>query len=236
MTNSKIRTAAAAVGAAAVFGGAFSAPATAAPSTSARAGVCAGVKNCHRVATIDVDGDRRADRVGWRQINRNKVQIRVRTADGELLKRTVGVRKWPGGGTWGDAAWIDGHRGAELLIGTVAGAHTTHYRMLTYRNGRLVGEKSPWRSSIGGRWAVDASARFYAGWDRNVGKRGRVTMTMKSAERNRNGRGFHGFNVRYAWHNGHWKRVKRIDRTYRTQRQARKIAGWHVGHLDRWPS
>lgn len=80
----------------------------------ARAGVCAGVKHCHRVAIIDVDGDHRADRVGWHQLSKKKVQIRVRTADGELLKRKVGVRRWYGGGAWGGAAWIDGRRGAEL--------------------------------------------------------------------------------------------------------------------------
>ena len=237
MNTTKVQAVAAFVGAAAVIGGTFSGSAVASPSTAtdARAGVCAGVKNCHRVAKIDVDGDRRADRVAWRQINKNRVQIRVRTADGKLLKRTVGVRAWPGGGAWGGAAWIDGRRGAELVIGSMAGAHASHYRMLTYRKGRLVGEKSPWHGSIKGRWAVDASARYYNGWDRNVGKRGRITMTMKSAERNRSGRGFHGFNVRYAWTKGHWKRINRTKQTYKNVRQARKIAGWHVGHLDRWP-
>lgn len=224
------------VGAVAVTVTAFNGAATASTGPAdARAGVCAGVKKCQRVATVDVDGDRRADRVGWRQLSKKKAQIRVRTADGKLLKRKVGVRQWPGGGAWGGAAWIDGRRGAELLVGSMAGAHAMHYRMLTYRNGRLVGEPSPWHGSIKGRWAVDASARFYAGWDRNVSKRGRVTMTMKVAERNRRGQKFTGFNVRYAWRNGHWKHVKRIKRTYANQSQARKIGGWHVGHLNRWP-
>lgn len=237
MNTNKIHATGALLGTVAVVGATFTGAATAAPSTGsdARAGVCAGVKHCHRVAVIDVDGDRRADRVGWRQLSKNKAQIRVRTADGELLRRTVGVRYWPGGGAWGDAAWIDGHRGAELLIGAGAGAHASHYRMLTYRNGRLVGEKSPWHASIKGRWAVDASVMFYAGWDRNVGRRGRITMTMKMAERNRNGHGFHGFNVRYEWRDGDWKRLARTKHTYKHDRQARRIAGWHVAHLDRWP-
>ncbi|MGH3359131.1 MAG: hypothetical protein ACRDO7_10035, partial [Nocardioidaceae bacterium] len=133
----------------------------AASDTRAGTGVCAGVQNCHRVAVIDVDGDRRSDRVGWRRLSDTYAQVRVRTADGESLVRKVDVRFWPGGGTWGDAAWIDGRRGAELLAGSVMGAHTPQYTMLTYRKSGLVVERSPGGRIVDGRWTIDSALTVY---------------------------------------------------------------------------
>ena len=211
-------------------------PASGDADDTARAGVCAGVKNCHRVAVVDISGDRRADHVGWQQIDRNRVRIRVRVTAGPLVTRKVNVRQWWRGGEWGGAAWIDGRRGAEMLVGSTMGAHTPFYTMLTYRNRRLVVEKSPAVGAYGSnRWAIDASLMAYAGWDRNVGRNGRLTMTQRVARRNDKSNGFSGHNVRYVWRNGDWRRVKRTERTYKNERQARKIAGWHVGHLQRFP-
>lgn len=228
----------AAVGAAtalAVTGAITPGAGAAAATDRSRTPVCAGVKHCHRVAVIDVDGDHRADRVGWRQLSKKKVQIRVATADGELRTRRVGVRYWYGGGAWGDAAWIDGRAGAELLIGSEMGAHTPQYTMLTYRNHRLVVERSPRGRYVEGRWVVDSALNAYVGWHRNVGKGGRITLTYRYAWRDASGKGFHGHNVRFAWKRGDWRRVNRAARSYRNARQAAKIAGWHVGHLQRWP-
>ncbi|HLR85604.1 MAG TPA: hypothetical protein VK059_11685 [Nocardioidaceae bacterium] len=210
--------------------------ASAGAEDSARAGVCVGVKRCHRVATIDVNGDRRADQVGWQQLNRKQVRIRVRIAGGPVVMRKVYVGLWWPGGQWGDAAWIDGRRGAELLIGSVMGAHTPYYTMLTYRRGRLVVEKSPATGAYGSnRWAIDSSLAGYAGWNRHVGKRGRVTITQRIAFPNRAGKRYSGHDVRYVWRNGDWKRTKRVRRTYPNANRAARIAGWHVGHLQRFP-
>lgn len=201
-----------------------------------RAGVCAGVKRCHRVARIDVNGDRRADRVGWVQISRKRVRIRVRITGGRVVSRRVNVRLWWGGGVWGGGAWIDGRRGAELLVGSAMGAHTPFYTMLTYRRGDLVVEKSPATGAYGGdRWAIDASLVASAGWKRHAGRRGRVTMTQRTATRNGDGPRYSGRNVRYAWRHGDWKRVNRTPRTYKNGRRAHRIAGWQVGHLERFP-
>ncbi|UPK74027.1 hypothetical protein MU582_16535 [Nocardioidaceae bacterium SCSIO 66511] len=212
----------------AVPGGASGAPTGKAP--------CAGVKNCHRVVTIDVDGDRRADRVSWRQISDKQVQIRVRTAKGRFLQRKVNVRNWWKGGKWGGAAWIDGRPGAELLIGSQMGAHTPFYTMLTVRKGRLVVEKCPAFGPYGSiRWGVDSSLMSYAGWRRNVSPNGVITMTQRIATRNGDGVAFKGYNVRYAWSHGRWTKIKRIPRWYKNTRQARKVGGWHVWHLKRFP-
>ncbi|MDN5851701.1 MAG: hypothetical protein L0K86_02430 [Actinomycetia bacterium] len=231
LTMSTIAATAVVLSSAAVVGAAPSGA-----TDAARAGVCAGVKRCHRVATIDVDGDHRADQVGWQQVNRKRVRIRVRIAGGPLVSRKVNVRLWWPGGEWGDAAWIDGRRGAELLIGSTMGAHTPYYTMLTYRRGRLVVEKGPASGAYGGRtWAIDSSLSGYAGWNRHVNKRGRVSITQRVAFPNRKGKRYSGHNVRFVWRNGDWKRTKRTHRTYKNAKRAAKIAGWHVGHLQRFP-
>lgn len=222
-----------------IAGTTLAGPATQASSTTSpevRAGVCAGVKHCHRVVTIDVDGDRKADRVGWHQLSKRRVQIRVRMATGKLLERKVSVRHWPGKGAWGGAARVDGRRGAELLIGSAMGAHTPQYTMLTYRKGRLTVEKSPRRSDgAGGRWAVDSALMVNLGWHRHVGRSGRIAMTYKEAWRNGKSNSFKGRNIQYTWTNGHWKRTNTFRRWYKTERAARKIGGWHVGRLKRFP-
>lgn len=215
--------------------GALLSSANALPTSGSRTAVCAGVQRCHRVAVIDVDGDRRADRIGWRRLGDAHAQVRVRTADGEALARKIDVRYWPGGGVWGDAAWIDGRPGAELLAGSVMGAHTPQYTMLTYRKGRLVIERSPGDRIDRGRWMVDSALMIHAGWHRDVGPRGRVTITERDALRTGEGKRFRGHDVRYAWRGGRWVRVDSTARTYRGNRQARSIGGWHVGHLERWP-
>ena len=210
--------------------------AAAGTETASRAGVCAGVKRCHRVATIDVDGDRRADQVGWQQLNRKQVRIRVRITGGPVVTRKVNVRLWWPGGQWGDAAWIDGRRGAELLVGSTKGAHTPYYTVLTYRSGRLVVERSPATGAYGGpQWAIDSSLGGYVGWNRHVSKRGRVTITQRIAFPNRKGERYSGDDVRYVWRGGGWKQTKRTHRTYKNAKRASRIAGWHVGHLQRFP-
>lgn len=221
----------------ALTGSALAAPAVSSGSPApASNGVCAGVKSCHRVATIDVDGDRRADQVGWHQLDKFRVEIRVRTVKGRTLRHTVNVRYWWKGGEWGGAAWIDGRPGAELLVGSLMGAHTPFYTMLTFRKGHLAVEKSPAVGAYGtDRWAIDSSLMAYAGWDRNVGPKGRITMTQRVASRNGDGVEFKGHDVRYAWTKGHWKQVNRKQHWYKNARKASKIGGWHVWHLERFP-
>lgn len=202
----------------------------------ARAEVCTGIQHCHRVASVDVNGDHRADGVGWRQLDRKRVRIRVRIAGGPVVSRKVNVRLWWGGGQWGGAAWIDGRRGAELLVGSEMGAHTPFYTMLTYRHGDLVVEKSPAFGAYGSnRWAVDSSLMAYAGWVRDVGSHGRITMTQRTAFRRGERKRFVGRDVRYAWRGDDWRRVDRTRRTYPNARRAHRIAGWHVWHLQRFP-
>jgi hypothetical protein len=124
-------------------------------------------------------------------------------------------------------------RGVELLVGSMQGAHTPMYTMLTVRSGRLVVEKSP--SPLSPLWQVDAASGDYMGWWRRVLPDGSVTMTQKIAVRIGTGNRFHGTNVTYTWSDGAWSRTANSRHFYATGKQASAISGFHVGSLDRFP-
>jgi hypothetical protein len=203
-------------------------------STVARPSVCAGVTNCHVVASADVDGDGRLDRVGWRQVSPDLAQIRVRTAVGKLLVRSVDVHLWWGGGAWGGAARVDGPAGVELLVGSMQGAHTPMYTMLTYRRGALVIEASP--AALSQRWQIDAAYGDYMGWSRHV-VAGHATVAETIVSRSEQGTGtsFTGQRVTYVWKVNHWQRTTTTSVFFPTARAASAIGGFHVRGLDTFP-
>lgn len=194
-------------------------------------GVCAGVDRCERVAVIDVDGDGRTDQVGWRRLDRTQVQIRVRTAERRLLRRSVTARR-PAPLAWTGATAVDGRPGAELVVDSRTGSRTTYYTMLTYRAGRIVVERAPVRRPHR-RWGVAPGVTRYAGWHRHVWPSGRVTMTLKVARRDGDSVRLRGYDERYEWADGGWRYVRR-DRTHLSVREAERIAGWHLDGLDRF--
>ncbi len=198
----------------------------------AHVSVCAGVSRCHVVASADVDGDSRPDQVGWRQLSQDQVQIRVRTATGRLLVHRVDVHLWWGGGAWGGAAPIDGPTGAELLVGSMQGAHTPMYTMLTYRAGALVTEASP--SPLSQRWQVDAAYGDYMGWSRHVVD-GHATITQRIVVRAEGGASFAGNSTTYVWNVNHWQRTTRTAISFPSEKAASSIAGFHVKGLDAFP-
>jgi hypothetical protein len=221
-------TAAAVVAALAAAGASLTTPAIA---TAAPQGVCHGHDRCRAVAAIDVDGDHRPDVVGFQKLPGDRTAVvRVLTASGDRLSRRVDVRGWFGGGRWAGATHIDGAPGAEMLVGSTLGAHTPFYTMLTFRDGRLMVERSPRGDST---WFVDAAATVDFGWWREVSG-GRVTMTSRSALRHVHG-AWSGFDVRYRWHADHWQKVDRAKHVYPGPRAASRIWGWHVSGLDREP-
>jgi hypothetical protein len=194
-------------------------------------GVCAGHDRCRVVAHADVDGDRQPDAIGFQKTRGGETAVvRVITASGDRLSKTVSVRDWFGGGRFGGAAHVDGAPGAELLVGSALGAHTPFYTMLTDRDGRLVVEQSPRGERT---WFVDAAATVYFGWWRHVSD-GRVTITSRSALRHMHG-AWSGRDVRYRWHAGRWHKVSHAQRSYAGPRAASKVYGWHVAGLAREP-
>lgn len=205
---------------------------TATTASAATSGVCGKIAHCRVVAHKDVDGDGRRDHVGWVQRSQDVVVIRVRTGDGDLLRRRVDVRFWWGGGAWAGAAAVDGRRGKELLVGSTMGAHTPGYTMLTYRRGRLVVEAPPDGYD---HWYIDAAYSVYAGWWRRIDDNGRVKLVDKLALRDGAKRTFSGTNTTYVWRNGHWAEKRTLKRHYKNAKAASKIAGFHIRGLARFP-
>ncbi len=222
------------IGAVALAGAGTGTTATAArPAIPAAGDPCSGVSNCRVVTHTDVDGDGRLDQVGWRQISQRSIQLRVETATGKLLSSTVNVRLWWGGGAWGGAAHIDGVPGRELLVGSMQGAHTPMYTMLTYRSGKLVVENSPYPGSR--LWLVDAADGDYMGWWRSTSPTGQFEMTQKVAVRDNDGSRFSGHDVTYTWSSHGWVRTSSTATTYASGKRASVIAGWHVPNLKAFP-
>jgi hypothetical protein len=198
---------------------------------AAPTGVCAGHDRCKVVAHADVDGDGQPDSIGLQRLTGGETAVvRALTASGTALAHRIDVSEWFGGGRWGGAAHVDGEPGVELLVGSALGAHTPFYTMLTYREGRLVVERSPRGDRT---WYVDAAASVYVGWWRRAAA-GRVTMTFRSATRHIHG-SWSGADIRYRWHADSWQKVSRARAHYPGPRAASKIWGWHVAGLEREP-
>lgn len=220
-----------------------SAPAAVAgPSTS----VCAEVSGCKKVLTRDVDGDGRGDQVGIVERNitsgNGSVTVLVRTYRGKRLQITNHGVSWFGR-AWHGAAAIDGHRGAELVVGQFVGAHMMQFRVITVRKGKLVwlwAPKPPKGGSTGvsrKNWLIDSSYSFDAGVYRSV-KRGVVTLQVKSASRytsdvSSNPR-YHVTIARYTWRSGKWQK-KSYSTVTRRAATAAAVGGWHVKGLPRFP-
>jgi hypothetical protein len=220
------------------------APARSAAAAAAVRTVCTGVARCHVVARTDVDGDGRTDQVGMvadlraSDANRGIVTIRVRTADGKTLATTRRSVAWFGkdADAWYGAAHIDGRRGTELVVGQQMGAHSTFFRVITYRGGALVTLRAPKPPARTGRvddtslWYTDASVNFHDGYTRSRSK-GAVYMNLTTAERNASGKGHSGWNARYRWAHGGWHLVlvKRVH--YTTEAGVAHAGGWHVAGL-----
>jgi hypothetical protein len=201
--------------------------------------VCTGVSGCRRVATIDVDGDARADQVGVLgdgPASGGSITVRVRTATGHTAQSTGRNVYWYTSPFFG-AAPLDGRAGAEILVGDTAGAHTQQFRVLTYRKGKLVTlapppyvrrSAAPDRSTA--RWLVDGSYSFSYGIYRSVSASG-VTLTLKSAVRNSSGRGHIGHATSYRWRDGGWVEVSAKTVRYPTDASVAGLGGWHVRGL-----
>jgi hypothetical protein len=215
-----------------LFTGAVGTTSPALATAPARSTVCTGISDCRIVATADVDGDRRADRIAWHQVSDDIVQIRVRTAAGATLTHRVNVHFWWGGGAWGGAAYVDDRPGVELLVGSMQGAHTPMYTMLTYRAGALLVERSP--SPLGARWQIDAAYGDYLGWWRHRVD-GQVAMTQQIAYRAADGTRFTGRDVTYLRTPTGWSRTTTTRTSYPTERAASAIGGFHVTGLATFP-
>jgi hypothetical protein len=199
------------------------------------------------VARTDVDGDRRTDEVGMvadlRASDRNQgvVTIRVRTAKGKTLSTTSRSVAWFGkdADAWYGAARIDGRRGTELVVGQQMGAHSTAFRVITYRRGALATLRAPKAPARTGRvddtttWFTDAALNFHDGYTRSRSK-GAAYLNLTTVQRNASGKGHSGWSARYRWSHGGWHLVlvKRVH--YATEAGVAHAGGWHVAGLPQF--
>jgi hypothetical protein len=193
-------------------------------------GVCDGVPKCRVVANTDVDGDGRADEVGFVVESKRRVTVRVTTATGETVGRDLDTMWFPRGEFFG-AAPIDGRPGAELVVGTTMGAHTLWFTTLAMDSGRLEVLAAPGAES---EWMIDGAYSFHAGVSRQV-ENGRAVVVLREAARNGVAPRFSGRDRTYVWTASGW-RLESTERTrYRGERAVARIGGWHVAGLPTFP-
>lgn len=197
--------------------------------TAQAAGLCAGLDRCRIVDRADVDGDGDRDRIAWIQRSERSATVKVRTADGQVLSRTVDVTFWPGGGAYAGSSTVDGRPGAELLVASRMGAHTPSYTMLTFRRGQLREAPSP---SGDEQWWVDNAYAVSVGWHRSI-RKGQVRMANTTLFR-ADGK-WNGTRTTYAWKRGDWQVVDRSKLNIRTK-AAQNLAGFHIRGLDAFPA
>jgi len=205
------------------------------------------VTGCREVARADVDGDRRTDDVGVVQRDRagstgayhvGTSTVRVRLAAGRTLLAAVPYDGWFGRTFWG-AARVDGVRGADLVLGSTAGAHARFFRGLTYRAGRLVTLPSP--DTIGDRripgFYVDGAVTVYAGVACGTDGHGAATLTISAASREGDGSApastFVLASASFRW-DGRWVRTSQSTRAGVAERTAAAPAGFHCAGLPRF--
>jgi hypothetical protein len=215
-------------------------PAAAPAATVKARGVCTGVKGCHVVARVDVDGDGRTDQVGVvgsKLATGGSITVRVRTATGHTLATTGRDVHWFAKPFFG-AVPLDGRAGAEIVVGSTMGANYEEFRVVTYRGGKLVTLDAPpmvWTkagmAASTPRWGIDGSYSFNSGVSRQVSDRGVVSLTLKTADRNDSGHGFTGHTSTYRWKADHWAEVSSTKVRYATDRSVQGIGGWHVTGL-----
>lgn len=219
-----------------------SAPSDVAPAATTN--VCTGVPGCRRVASVDIDGDARADQVGVassKMADGGRITVRVRTASGRTMQTTGRHVRWFADDAFVAAAPLDGRAGAEIFVGHSMGAHYQQFRVVTYRAGRLVTLKAPpllWSrdgmEDATSRWGVDGSYSFNVGVYRRVSSRGAVTLTMRSLARRDSGHGHSGHETTYRWYRGTWSKVSARRLSNLSDKAAYASGGWHVTGVPRF--
>ena len=201
------------------------------PSSASAATACTGLSGCKIVSRADIDGDGRADQVGVRMKTSGgttKSTVRVRTAKGRLMSTQLTVQPWAK--SWHGAARIDGRAGYELVVPTNGQSEYLTYRVLTYRDGRLVTLKTPQNA-----WTWDIVAEFtgLTGWSRST-RDGKVLITRKRAYKVGETRRFDLRTTTYQWKNGAWSRpVSSTRNTRASQKAADSVFGWSIPYLKR---
>lgn len=187
-------------------------------------------------ARVDVDGDGRRDTVTLTPIRADgdpAVKVSVTTARRATSSLVVGTPWLYGNPAWHGAADLDGARGAELVLHSGFGAHTQFWRVLTWRDGRLVSESDP--SSGDDTWITDGALSISKGY-RVEEHHGRRTLVASTYERNGWGRRatMSGTVTTFTWRRGDWRETSTTTSTVRANAKVVNAAyGWNVPGLPR---
>lgn len=199
-------------------------------------GICDGIKNCKVVAHVDVTGDKVKDTVAVAPQNvkqgyAGKTQVRVLTGKGSLFTYTDKDVSVPAPDVFRGATRLDGKGGAELVLGHTAGAHTVFYKVITFRDHKLVMEKAPKGPGSDGLWFTDGALNSFAGIYRTKDD-GKAVVTFKQGARAGvpGGGKFDTDIWSYRWSSGHWAKVSE-KHVKRTEKQIAHVWGWHTEQL-----
>jgi hypothetical protein len=234
----RVRTAVAVVAATASMTSALAlaAPGAANVSQAVGRGVCTGVRGCHVVARADVNGDGAVDVIGVARRGANgaprgAVIVRVKTGPGSIVSVRRPTEYW-GGHLWQGRAFLDGHKGKELVVGFTSGAHYQAFRALTWRRGSLVTLNAPGRGKF---WGIDGAVWVAMGWQR---RHHDPVGTIRKRVAIRTGDPIHspfkGRITTFKWRHDGWHRV-----SFRTvyplpDHVAYSWGGFQVPGLQRW--
>jgi hypothetical protein len=182
------------------------------------------------VARTDVDGDGTRDVVRYRVIGPKKVHVLVALSTGNKVARVLHTDGWPGGQFLG-AVPLDGRPGAELIVGTILGAHTPWYSVLTLRGDKLAFEHNPAASYR--EWVVDGYANGYVGWTRTE-RHGQVHVVYRDVFRVGTSHRWRGTVRHFLWTSHGWAKAGTAKIHITGDRRASHVGGWHVAGLPRW--
>ena len=102
--------------------------AIASPAEAVGPGVCTGITTCRVVARVDVDGNGTRDPVALSRLGKDggphgTVVIRAKVGRHRVVQARRKLPYWYGP-VWQGAAFLDGRKGRELVVGHTAGAHS----------------------------------------------------------------------------------------------------------------
>lgn len=175
----------------------------------------------------DVDGDGTIDGVWLRKKSDKVCQVKVTMGGNRAVKRAL-RDSMSNPCEYGGSALFDTRKGAEIKVMTAMGAHTPWDHVLTYRNGKLVVQRAPDKT----RWTIDATAMYSEGYKRIVNRDGQVRLVHDFVNLKRKNV-WKGTRTVLAFQGGKWVQTRKV-RITRTNKQAARLAGWHVSGFKRW--
>lgn len=207
----------------------LAAPTSAAPATASAA---AGTAPNSYTTRVDMDGDRRPDKVTLaitrKTADRTYYSINVVTAKGKKSSARLSVdvystlapaKMWAGSGA------MDGAPGSEIRVLEGDGGESFWLKVYTWRNGKLALQREPRRGLNG--WAHEqGSFPNVSGYTFSTVRGVRQVVSHDLVKDDDSGL-FSGTDTTFQWVKGAWKRSSTTKVTSLPEAKARALSGWH---------